>query len=97
MEPNYSLTYDGTVIYNFAFEKDDITIYPDLVKVKVALDTGEIVGFDAGPYYLNHQDRNIKMPTIDENEAKSMIKTKFEIDSVRLALIPKGKEEILCY
>ena len=97
MEPNYSLKYDGTVLYNFAFKKDDITIYPDLVKVKIALDTGEVVGFDASAYYLNHQDRNIEMPTIDEAKAKSMIKTKFEIDSVRLALIPKGKEEILCY
>lgn len=97
MEPNYSLTYDGTVLYNFAFKKDNITIYPDLIKVKIALDTGEVVGFDASAYYLNHQDRNIEMPTIDENQAKSMIKTKFEIDSIRLALIPKGKEEILCY
>lgn len=97
MEPNYSLKYDGTVLYNFAFKKDDITIYPDLIKVKIALDTGEVVGFDASAYYLNHQDRNIEMPTIDENQAKSMIKTKFEIDSIRLALIPKGKEEILCY
>lgn len=97
MEPNYSLKYDGTILYNFAYKKDDITIYPDLVKVKVALDTGEVVGFDASAYYLNHQDRNIEMPTIDENQAKSMIKTKFEIDSIRLALIPKGKEEVLCY
>lgn len=97
MEPNYSLKYDGTILYNFAYKKDDITIYPDLVKVKVALDTGEVVGFDASAYYLNHQDRNIEMPTIDEAEAKSKIKTNFNIDSTRLALIPKGKEEILCY
>lgn len=97
MEPNYSLKYDGAILYNFAYKKDDITIYPDLIKVKVALDTGEIVGFDASAYYLNHQDRDIKMPTIDETEAKSKIKTNFNIDSTRLALIPKGKEEVLCY
>ncbi len=97
MEPNYSLRYDGTILYNFAYKKDNITIYPDLVKVKIALDTGEVVGFDASAYYLNHQDRNIEMPTIDEKEAQSRIKTNFNIDSIRLALIPKGKEEILCY
>lgn len=97
MEPNYSLKHDGTVLYNFAFKKDNITIYPDLIKVKVALDTGEVVGFDASAYYLNHQDRNIEMPTIDEVEAQSKIKTNFNIDSIRLALIPKGKEEVLCY
>jgi len=97
MEPNYSLKYDGTILFNFAYKMDDVTIYPDLVKVKVALDTGEVVGFDASPYYMNHQDRKIESPHIDEAEAKTKVKTKFDIDSIRLALIPKGKNEILCY
>ncbi len=44
MEPNYSLKYDGNILFNFAYKQDNITIYPDLIKVKVALDTGEIVG-----------------------------------------------------
>lgn len=97
MEPNYSLKYDGTILFNFAYKDKDVTIYPDLVKVKVALDTGEIVGFDASPYYMNHTDRNIDTPHIDEAEARTKVKTKFNIDSIRLALIPKGKNEILCY
>lgn len=97
MEPNYSLQYDGIVLYNFAYKQDDVTIYPDLVKVKVALDNGEIVGFDASPYYLNHQMRNVGRPTIELEEARGKVKTDFDIDSVRLAIIPKGKSEILCY
>lgn len=97
MEPNYSLKYDGTILFNFAYKENDVTIYPDLVKVKVALDTGEVVGFDASPYYMNHTERNIDSPHIDEAEARSKVKTKFNIDSIRLALIPKGKNEILCY
>lgn len=97
MEPNYSLKYDGTVLYNFTYKENNVTIYPDLVKVKVALDTGEAVGFDASAYYLNHQDRNIGTPHINEATAREKIKTEFNIDSARLALIPKGKNEILCY
>ena len=97
MEPNYSLQYDGIVLYNFAYKQDDVTIYPDLVKVKVALDNGEIVGFDASPYYLNHQERNFGRPEIDERTAREKVKTDFNIDSVRLALIPKGVDEVLCY
>ncbi len=58
MEPNYYLRYDGTVLFNFVYKEQNITIYPDLVKVKVALDNGEIVGFDASTYYLNHHNRN---------------------------------------
>ncbi len=97
MEPNYSLKYDGTILFNFAYKENDVTIYPDLIKVKVALDNGEIVGFDASPYYMNHHDRTIETPHIDEAEARSKVKVNFNIDSIRLALIPKGKNEILCY
>lgn len=97
MEPNYSLKYDGTILFNFAYKENDVTIYPDLIKVKVALDTGEVVGFDASAYYMNHHDRNISTPHIDETEARSKVKTDFNVDSTRLAIIPKGKEEILCY
>ncbi|WP_313755641.1 germination protein YpeB [Tissierella sp.] len=97
MEPNYSLKYDGTILFNFAYKENNVTIYPDLIKVKVALDTGEIVGFDASAYYMNHQARNIDTPHIDENEARAKVKVNFNIDSIRLALIPKGKNEVLCY
>lgn len=97
MEPNYSLQYDGEVLYNFVYKEDDVTIYPDLVKVKVALDNGEIVGFDASAYYLNHQERDLGTAEISAEEARDKVKTDFDVDSIRLALIPKGKNEILCY
>lgn len=97
MEPNYYLKYDGGVLFNFVNTEDDVTIYPDLVKVKVALDNGEIVGFDASAYYMNHHDRDIDEPELTLEQARERIKTDFEINSSRLAIIPKGKNEILCY
>lgn len=97
MEPNYNLRYDGTVLYNFVYTEGDVTIYPDLIKVKVALDTGEIVGFDASAYYLNHQNRNLNQATLSESEARAQVKTDFNIDSIRLAMIPKGEKEVVCY
>src|SRR5699024_5369412 len=54
MEPNYSLQYDGSILFNFVSTQDDITIYPDLVTVKIAMDNGDILGFDASAYYMNH-------------------------------------------
>lgn len=97
MEPNYSLRYDGGVLFNFAATQEDVTIYPDLIKVKVALDTGEIIGFDASTYYMNHKDRNIESPKLTKEEAREYVKTNFDINSIRLAIIPKGKDEKLCY
>ena len=97
MESNYYQRYDGTVIFNFVYVESDARIYPDLIKVKIALDNGEVVGFDASAYYLNHHDRNIQAPKLTLEEARDKVKTDFDIDSSRLALIPKGKNEILCY
>lgn len=97
MEPNYSLDYDGYILFNFAHKKGDVTVYPDLVKVKVALDTGEVIGMDAALYYLAHHERDIKEPGISIEEARNVLKNKFDVNSERLAIIPKGKEEILAY
>jgi spore germination protein len=98
MEPNYNLRYDGTVLYNFVYSEDGVTVYPDLVKVKVALDTGDIVGFDASAYYLNHQEnRDFGKIRISENEAAKKLRNGFQVNSARLAMIPKGKTEVVCY
>ena len=97
MEPNYYLQYNGTVLYNFAYTENDMTIYPDLVKVKIALDNGEVVGLDAGPYYLNHHDRDFPEVKVEIEDARKVANGDMEIESERLALIPKGENESLCY
>ncbi len=97
MEPNYYQQNDGNVIFNMVNTQDGVVIYPDLIKVKVALDNGEIVGFDASPYYMNNQDRNFENPAIDEIEAQQNMREGFNITSTRMALIPKGENEVLCY
>ena len=97
MEPNYYQKYDGGILFNFVLTEENVTIYPDLVKVKVALDNGEIVGFDAAQYYSYHQDRNLNEPQLSLEEARSKLRDDFEVNSSRLAIIPKGKNEVMCY
>lgn len=97
MQPNYHLQYDGTILYNFVYTQDKVTVYPDLIKVKIALDTGEVVGFDASAYYLNHKTRELNDVVISQEQARKVVKQDFNIDSVRLTLIPKGEKETQCY
>lgn len=98
MEPNYSLKYDGIGLFNFAYKQGDVTIYTDLIKVKVALDNGEIVGIDAAQYLKSHHKRDLPEPNITQEEAGGRIKTNFDIENVRLAVIPRsGVEEVFCY
>lgn len=97
MEPNYFLNYDGYTQFNMVAKEGNITVYPDLVKVKVALDTGEVIGMDASLYYLSHHKREMPKPKISIEDARKVLKDKFKVSSERLAIIPKGKEEILAY
>lgn len=97
MQSNYYLQNDGYVIFNMVHTQDGVVVYPDLVKVKVALDNGEVIGFDASPYYMNNKERNFESPAIDENQARQNMRSGFNITSSRLALIPKGSNEVLCY
>lgn len=98
MELNYTQTHNNIATLNFALKQDDVTIYPDLIKVKVALDNGEILGYDALHYLKEHHERKIAKPSITQEQAREKVKYDFEITSTRLAIIPKGiKSEVMCY
>ena len=42
MKESYFSTNDGICTINFAYMEDDVVCYPDLIKVNVALDTGNV-------------------------------------------------------
>ena len=98
MKATYYLKEGGAVTINYAYVQDDVTIYADLIKLKVALDNGEILGIETTGYLNNHTERNIEEPTITMDEAKDSLNQKLEITSSGLAIIPtEWKTEVFCY
>lgn len=98
MKETYYLIEGGIVTINYAYEQNDITVYPDLIKLKIALDNGEILGMETTGYLNNHEERNIPIAKISKEEAKSNLNKNLEITSEGLAIIPtEWKTEILCY
>ncbi len=98
MEQSYYEKLDGIAVINFAYVQDGIKCYSDLIKVKVALDNGEILGVETGGYLMNHESRVIAPPSISLDEAASKLSPHLEYKSANLALIPKDSlEEVLCY
>ncbi len=95
----YFLKNDNTTTITYiGVTKEGVLIYPDLLKVKVALDNGEIVGFDAYQYIMSHRKRDIPKPKLTEEEAKKKISQRLKIERVKLAIIPlPGDKEQLCY
>ena len=98
MEESYYMMDLNSVTINFAYTQNGVICYPDLIKVKVALDDGEILGMEAQGYLNSHTVRDFKEPKIDVNEAKKLVNQNVEILSQRLALIPTDwSTEILAY
>lgn len=98
MEPTYYLKQGGMVTINYAYKQDNVTIYPDLIKLKIALDNGQVVGMETSGYLNNHEERTIEKPIISVEEARKALNSRLDITSEGLAIIPtEWKTEIFCY
>lgn len=98
MKPTYYLKQGGAVTINYAYLQDNVTIYPDLIKVKIALDNGEVLGMETTGYLNNHTQRTIETPSISLEKAKASLNKKLSITSEDLAIIPtEWNTEIFCY
>lgn len=90
---------DGNIAtINFAYSKNGIKCYSDLIKVRVALDNGEVIGMECKGYLMNHRDRNLGEPVLTMEQAKEKISTHLDVTAAALAVIPKDSlREVLCY
>ncbi len=98
MKETYYLKQDGIVTINYAYEQEGVTIYPDLVKLKIALDNGEVMGIETTGYLNSHEERTIEEVQISKEKAKQSLNPKLNIESQNLAIIPtEWKTEVLCW
>ena len=59
MEETYYLKNEGIITINYAYSQEGVIMYPDLIKLKIALDDGEILGMESTGYLNNHTERDI--------------------------------------
>ncbi|MDI6705146.1 MAG: germination protein YpeB [Bacillota bacterium] len=99
MVPTYSMRYDNIAVINFAYLDGPVVVYTDLIKVKVALDNGEIIGYEAQGYLTAHHSRSLPEPKVSADEARDSISMRMDIKlPPQLTLIPlENKSEALCY
>ena len=94
----YYFTDEGVCVINFAYLDGKTVCYTDLVKVGVAMDTGEIMLYEASGYIVNHTDRAFESAAISAEEAAKTVSPRLKINETALALIPtKGGNEKRCY
>ena len=89
---------DGTTCnLNYVFEEGGAAVYPDMVKIKVCEERGMVTGIEALPYVLNHTQRSIPSPALTKAQAEAKLGGMLEVESSRLAIIPKEGGEVLAY
>ncbi len=94
----YYVIYNNICTIQYAYSKDHVVYYSDLIKVSVAMDTGEIVEYHANHFLMNHKDRQVQTPVISELSARQQVSDNLTIESARMAVIPTTRdEESLCY
>lgn len=98
MKETYYLKREGIVTINYAYEQNGVIMYPDLIKLKIALDNGEVLGIETTGYLNSHEERSLPEVKISKEEAKKTLNKNLEIKSEKLAVIPtEFQTEIFCY
>lgn len=99
---NFIQTYyfidEGVCVINFAFLDGQTICYTDLIKVGVAMDSGDIVLYEASGYLSNHKERAFESSVYSAKKAMEVVSPKLTIKKTSLALIPTNAGgEVRCY
>ncbi|MBT2656417.1 germination protein YpeB [Bacillus sp. ISL-18] len=98
LETFESTQYDNVGVFDFVTNINGVRIYPESVKVKVALDNGDIVGISAEEYLKSFQTRTIEKPTLTLAQARTKVNPKLKVMEQRQAMIVNDlNEDVLCY
>lgn len=98
VESSYYFVDEGICTVNFAHKEGAVICYPDLIKVGVALDTGEVLLVEARGYVMNHHARTIATPKHTEAEARAVLSKNLTVEKVQQTIIPvTAANEAHCY
>ncbi|HWI60749.1 MAG TPA: PepSY1/2 domain-containing protein [Symbiobacteriaceae bacterium] len=79
---------DGTLVMDFAPVEQGVAVMVDKVKIMLAMDNGELVGFDAKNYWINRYARQFTKPALSSADARGRLAPRMKPDrEPRLALV----------
>lgn len=98
MVPVWVQRCEGEATVNFVPRINGILLYPDMIKIKVNMETGQITGADAMQYISKHKNRDIAPPTLTQAQAAAKVSARLNAGPGRLALAPNQVLGMkLCY
>lgn len=94
----WSEELNNQVYFNIAPKQNGIILYPDLVKVKIDMENGNVIGYDSMSYWTNHTARSLGNASITKESARAEVDSSFETSDGKLVLAPLDyNREVLCW
>jgi spore germination protein len=98
MEMTSSNQYDNIGVFTYARVQHGVRIYPEIVTLKVALDNGDIMGYEGMEFLLSHRDREKPVFKLSQEQARKTLSPKLKVMETHKALIRNDiNEEVYCY
>ncbi len=96
-ESGYVQYYNGSALINMIPVVNGARVYPDLIKVKIGIETKEVVALDLNSYVSAHKERTFPEGMVSMEEASAKMEGR-EVKMSALAVIPKDDgSEALAY
>ena len=94
---SYWTREEGSILVSFHGVQEGVTCYPDLLKLRLDLSDGRVIGFEAVGWLMSHRQREFA-PAVPAETARAAVSGGLRILSEGLAVIPTdGKEERFCW
>ena len=89
---------DHSGVYTLVPRQNNVLLYPDQVKIQIALDEGTVIGFEGTPYFLFHKKRDFPEPQLQPEAIKKLLNPRLKVELMHLALIiDSGGKEVLAW
>lgn len=93
-----SKQYDNIGVFEFVVVQDDVRVYSDAIILEVALDEGDVIGFEAFSYLANNKEDRDTEVSITEEEAAENLNPNLDVKEHHVAIIENQlEEEVLCH
>lgn len=98
MKAVWSTKINNVAYVNLCTIVNDTIIYPEMIKVKISCDSGEIIGWEARTYAYNKTNRTNTKAAQTASKAREKVSKLLTIETEKKALIPLDfNREVLCY
>lgn len=91
--------WGGSVIFTYCYYADGILFYPDLLRVRLAQDNGEVLSFEGNGYVKYHRERGNFSEVVGIAAATAKLNETLEVIAApqRVVLFDRRGVEVLCW